>query len=255
MSEKTIKIVQWSQEKLNIKLSHDEPQEHINVNLLPQLPQSINVKKIDNPIKVEIIKNPKNDFLYYESKELAFTWKTLITLWIMWLIYWTYNLKVNSFLWINISDTNNNLPWLIWLIIIIECIVFILIFFRDYFKDFNDKKNILNSNKEEIKNLRKTINELKDNEKDRKKWLTDIIEKIEIQNNEIALQNYQKNIIYYWLKVLYPLSVWIIWAISIWKEKIFCIIKLFPIENLLIPLFLFLILFIINKIKNSPHSK
>lgn len=252
MDTKNIKIEQWFQEKLNINLSQNIG-ESINVNLIPQWPQSIHVKRIHDPVKVEITKNPKNDFLYYESKELAFTWKTLLSLWIIWVIYWTYNLKVNSFLWINIIDTNNNLPWLIWIISIIECIIFILIFFRDYFKDFNDKKTIFSSNKDEINNLKKTIKELKDNGGNIEQSLTDHIEKLEIQNNEITLQNYQKNVIYYWLKVIYPLSLGLIWIISIWKDKILWVIKLFPIENLLIPIILFLILIFINFLKTKKQ--
>lgn len=249
MSERSIKIEQWFQETLNVRLSQDI-QERLNVNIDHLRPQSIDVKKIWSPVKVEVIKTPENDFLYYESKELAFTWKTLLSIWLIWIIYWTYNLKVNSFLWISINDSNNYVPWIIWILIIFECLIFCLIFLRDFFKDWVDKKILIKKNTERIKEHEAELKKEKITDEQRKAIRFSLNE-LKIENNKITLQNYQKNIIYYGTKIIVPLSVWLMWAVSIWVKKINEVVNIFPIEYTIIPISLMLILFILDKFKNN----
>lgn len=244
-----IKIKQDILEALNVKISNNL-ENRLNVNIIER-PWFSTLTTIKNPVQVEIIKNPNNDFLFYESKDLSFTWKSLLSIWITWILYWTYNIKISSLFWINIQDSQNHISWIIWIIIIIEIIIFSSLFFRDYLKNKTSEISKIIWNKHSLKNLYKDLKINKNNPS-----IKDAIENLENENNKIILQSFQKNIIYYWFKIIYPLYIWIIWVLSIWFHNIRKTLEIIPIHYIFTPIIIFILLIIIvnifsnfNKIK------
>ncbi len=204
---------------------------------------------ITNPIQVEIIKNVWNDFVFYESPDLNMSGRWLLIGWLIWVLYGIYNVRVTSLFGITIQDKYNHVSWFIGLVIFIEIIIFSSLFFRDYLKNKTNNITKLIWNKTSLDNL---IIELKKAKKERLpniKELQSQIEKIKNENANINLQLYQKNIIYYGFKIIYPLSVWIIWIISLGKYEITRALKRLDVNYLYVPLVLIIFFYIIVRIK------
>lgn len=204
---------------------------------------------ITSPIQVEIVKNIWNDFVYYESPDLSLSWRGLLIGGLIWVLYGIYDVRVTSLFWITIQDKYNHIAGLIWLIIFIEIIIFLSLCLRDYLKNKTNNISKLIWNKT---NLNKLILELKNARKEKLPNIWDIqtqIEKLKNENAKISLQIYQKNIIYYGFKIIYPLSVWIIWIISLGKYEITRAMKKLDVNYLYIPLALIIFFFLIVRIK------
>lgn len=242
-----VKVIQDNFENINVKLNNNilDP---LNVSVVQNWFISTSTK-ITNPIQVEIIKNIWNDFVYYESHDLALSWRGLLVGWLIGVLYGIYDVRVTSLFWITIQDKYNHIAGLIGLIIFIEIIIFLSLSLRDYLKNKTNNISKLIWNKT---NLDQLIIELKKAKKEKSSNIKEVetqIERIKNENAKISLQLYQKNIIYYGFKIIYPLSIWIIWIISLWKYEITRAMKRLDINYLYVPLAIVLFFFIVVRIK------
>ena len=192
-------------------------------------------KIINNKLEPIYFKNITNsNYLLELSWDIKITWRALIWLWLIGIIYWNH-VTVFNLSWVTFDDPNNVIWTLILLWIIIELIIFISIFYRDISKYKIDKRN------EEIQN-EKNLLEYKER---LKKWVFDermLIEMQKIQNEKI-----NRNIIQFWFRVCYPIFIWLLWIKYLylnWNHsqvlEIFDIVDIFILCGVLILFFIFL---------------
>jgi hypothetical protein len=177
------------------------------------------------------------------------SWRWLLVGWLIWVLYGIYDVRVTSLFWITIQDKYNHIAGLIWLIIFIEIIIFLSLCLRDYLKNKTNNISKLIWNKT---NLDQLIIDLRKARKEKSPNIKDLqtqIERLKNENAKISLQIYQKNIIYYGFKIVYPLSVWIIWIISLGKYEITRAINRLDVNYLYVPLAIIMFFFIIVRIK------
>ncbi|MFA5916924.1 MAG: hypothetical protein WC850_01665 [Candidatus Gracilibacteria bacterium] len=242
-----VKVIQDNFENINVKLNNNigDP---LNVSVTQN--GFLNTyTKVTNPIQVEIIKNIGNDFVFYESHDLALSGRGLLVGGLIGVLYGIYDVRVTSLFGITIQDKYNHIAGLIGLIIFIEIIIFLSLCLRDFLKNKTNNISKLIGNKT---NLDYLILELKKAKKEKLPNINEIenqIERLKNENAKIGLQLYQKNIIYYGFKIIYPLSVGIIGIISLGKYEITRAINKLDINYLYVPLAIIVFFFIIVRIK------
>jgi hypothetical protein len=221
-----VKIEQWHQESINVKIiPNTESSWPQNIIIDPTSQITANIGKT---VKVDINSLPNSEwFLFNDSREFRFSSRTLLTLWILWVMYWKYNITISGFLWITIKDDSANLPWFIWLLIFMELIIFLSIFMRDVRKfwventlKIFDKENNLRMLQKDKKNFE---NEIKSQGSsiELEKKLENCKRTIKVFDNQLEglrIEKYNNYLILLWLKISLPFSIWILGLVLNWED-------------------------------------
>lgn len=233
---------------LNVNLKQ-EYKESLSVNILPWIP----ITTFTNIQWETLIRIINDDFklLFEASKELKNIWKFLFMLWLFWILFWKFGITITQLIWIKILETNDNLAWIIGVLIIFFIMILTFYFYRDTIINKSKKFKITNKLKENIISLEKSIKENNDlNSKIR-------LKKYEDELLLVNIQYFQKNLIFLWFSVVLPTFIWILWIKYIWFESIINIIKQFSCYDILILLgiilFYYLLFSFFIKEKKTNH--
>lgn len=189
-------------------------------------------------------------FVYKESKEIWVISKSLISFWILWLLYWKFDISITQFLWVEIQ-WGKNVIWFIGFVIVFEIFHLLIYLYRDLVKlklEWIDakiwKKRNVKIYLEKIENEQnsKNINETRlENFRSELDWT--------LRNNSLVhIQIIQKNIIFIFLKILLPICIWIVSLRNIWPDSLLLIINKFDyIDSIILILFLLIWFIWINK--------
>ena len=236
---KKIKIEQWILENINVELKQ-QPWDSLNINANLSYTDPIYTKNTWVSY-VSII--DKKDFNIKASSELNIISKSVTTLWLAWILFWEFDIKISQFIWLKIEWNSETLKWVLWTILIIEIILLFTYFYRDSKKLKIDK---VDNDIWFFKNLKKVKEQIKkEKNQSRKKNLEKELENIKNENDKISIQLFQKNIIFYLLKFILPLFIWYLWIKSIWLSKIIETISFINLNDIIILISWIVILYLI----------
>lgn len=261
---KNIKIKQGIMESLDVSLKQNV-WESLNVNLGNWILTNSSISNNRwEPLNIKI--DESNNYLYLASIEARIAWKSLLTLWFIWILYWNW-VRISSFFWTNISDTEQFVGWILVISLLIELLLFLIIFYRDLIKYKSRNRKIELQNLTRMKQMYQRSakilaqSEINKIERDRWKQEKTDIEIEEIKNNIAELKNegIHKNIIIFWFQTFYPLLIWILWLKYLFTdENHFKIIEKFNSYDLTIAIMLWVLfygsIYVIFKTKKIDYK-